>query len=211
MKSSNEKGFLKKPWVQSVGIIVVVFGSLYGAIFWQKSSTTVFTDMSVLEAPVAHIAPSTGGVLNVLHVEEGDYVTPNTAIAQVGTETLFAKESGVVVGKPQVLGTYMVAGQKVVDIVSTDRMRLVGTFEETEGLSKIVAGQNVTFTVDAFPDREYEGMIDTISPVSNDAGIAFSISDKRPIKKFNVYAQFDTTRYPELKSGMSAEMTVYIK
>lgn len=212
MKSSKEKTRLsQKPWMQSIIAIVLIFGSLGGMIFWQKASTTVFIDMSVLEAPIAHIAPSSGGVLNALYVKEGDYITANTAIAQIGTETLFAKEDGVVVGKPQVLGTYVTPGQKIVDVVSNNRMRVVGTLEETEGLSDIQPGQSVSFTVDAYSGKTYEGVVDSVSPVSNEAGIAFSISDKRPVKKFNVYARFDASSYPELKSGMSAKMTVYRK
>ncbi|HEX4798982.1 MAG TPA: efflux RND transporter periplasmic adaptor subunit [Candidatus Paceibacterota bacterium] len=209
--SEKKVSVFRAPWAQSVIAVVLIFGSLGGMIFWQKMSTTVLIDMSVLEAPIAHIAPSSGGVLNALYVKEGDYVVANTAIAQVGTETLFAKEEGIVISKPQVLGTYVTPGQKIVDIVSNNQMRVVGTLEETEGLAKIQPGQAVTFTVDAYMDKVYEGSIDSISPVSNDAGVAFAISDKRPVKKFNVYARFDASQYPELKSGMSAKMTVYLK
>jgi len=41
--------------------------------------------------------------------------------------------------------------------------------------------------------------------------VIFSISDKRPVKKFDVKLRFNVEAYPELKSGMSAKMTVYIK
>lgn len=212
MNPSEEKASVfRKPWIQSAIAIVLIFGSLAGMIFWQKVSTTIFIDMSVLEAPIAHIAPSSGGVLNALYVKEGDYITANTAIAQIGTETLFAKEDGVVVGKPQVMGTYVTPGQKIVDIVNNSKMRVVGTLEETEGLADVHPGQQVTFTVDAYAGKTYEGVVDSVSPVSNDAGIAFSISDKRPVRKFNVYARFTASAYPELKSGMSAKMTIYRK
>ncbi len=90
-------------------------------------------------------------------------------------------------------------------------MRVAGTIDETKGLSKIQPGQRVVFTVDAFPGRKYEGVVDEVSPVSDDAGVAFAISDKRPVKKFTVYAHFNPSSYPELKGGMSAKMTVYLK
>ena len=88
-------------------------------------------------------------------------------------------------------------------------MKVVGEIDETKGLKSIVVGQRATFTVDAFSGKKYEGVVDEISPTSNDTGIVFSISDKRPIKKFDIKIRFNTASYPELKNGMSAKITVY--
>ena len=70
-------------------------------------------------------------------------------------------------------------------------------------------GQRATFSVDAFPGKTYDGIVDQISPVSSDTGIVFSISDKRPVEKFEIKVRFNVADYPELKSGMSAKITVY--
>jgi len=212
--SDSKKGagkLLSQPWVKSVAAIVIIFGALAAFIFWHTARTQVAIDTTVLSAPTANIAPTAGGILNALYVKEGDRVSANAPIAQIGNETLFAKEGGIVSGDPQVIGSYFAPGQKVVSVVNDQKMRAVGTIDETKGLNKIKPGQRVTFTVDAFPGKTYEGTVDEVSPVSNDAGVAFSISDKRPVKKFSVYARFDASSYPELKSGMSAKMTVYIK
>jgi hypothetical protein len=88
---------------------------------------------------------------------------------------------------------------------------VVGTIDETKGLNDVKAGQRATFSVDAFPGKTYEGIVDQISPVSDDTGVVFSISDKRPVKKFDVKVSFSVANYPELKSGMSAKITVYTK
>jgi len=211
-ESTKKRGsFLSKPWVQSLAAIVIIFGALGALLFWHSSSTKVSIDTSVLSAPTATIAATAGGPLNALYVKEGERVPANAAIAQVGTETLFAKAGGIVAGDPQVVGSYFAPGQKIISVVDDTHMRVVGTIDETKGLNKIQPGQRVSFTVDAFPGKKYEGTVDEVSPVSDDAGVAFSISDKRPVKKFNVYANIDTAAYPELKSGMSAKMTVYLK
>ncbi len=202
---------LSQPWVKSAAAVIVIFGALIALIFWHAARTTVKIDTSSLTAPVAAIAPSAGGTLNALYVKEGDHVPANAPIAQVGTETLFAKEGGIVSGGPQVIGSYFAPGQKVVSVIDDQDMRVIGSIEETKGLRKIEAGQRVTFTVDAFPGTTYEGTVDEVSPASDDAGVAFSISDKRPVKKFSVYARFDASAYPELRSGMSAKMTVHVK
>jgi multidrug resistance efflux pump len=209
-ESKKRAAILSQPWVKSVASIIIIFGALVAFIFWHTAHSEVSIDTTVLSAPVANIAPTTGGVLNALYVKEGDRVSANAPIAQIGTETLFAKEGGIVSGDPQVIGSYFAPGQKVVSIVSDQKMRVAATIDETKGLNKIEPGQRVTFTVDAFPGKKYDGVVDEVSPVSNDAGVAFSISDKRPVKKFTVYARFDASAYPELKSGMSAKMTVYL-
>lgn len=201
--------FFARPWVRSVSSVLLIFGVLGAFIHWYGTRTTVSIEKSVLSAPVATIAPTMGGILNAVYVEEGDFIPANTPIAQVGAETLFAKEAGIVSGAAQALGTFIAPGHAVYSVISTERMRVAGTIEETEGLARIQTGQRVVFTIDAFPGQSYEGVVDAVSPASDEVGIAFSISDKRPTKKFTVYARFDTAAYPELKNGMSAKMTVH--
>jgi multidrug resistance efflux pump len=70
-------------------------------------------------------------------------------------------------------------------------------------------GQKATFSVDAFPGKVYVGVVESIGQTADDTGIVFSISDKRPTKAFDVKVRFDVTKYPELKNGMSAKITVY--
>lgn len=211
-ESKKKRGdLLSKPWVKSLAAVVIIFGAMGAFLFWNVSSTQVSIDTSVLSAPTAAIAPTSGGPLNALYVKEGDTVAPNAPIAQVGTETLFAKSGGIAAGGPQVIGSFFAPGQKVMTVVDNSQMRVAGTIDETKGLSKVKAGQRVTFTVDAYPGKKYIGTVDEVSPVSDTTGIAFTISDKRPVQKFTVYARFDVSAYPELKSGMSAKMTVYVK
>jgi multidrug resistance efflux pump len=138
-------------------------------------------------------------------------VQANSQIALVGSQIIYTKEGGIVSSAPLVLGSYYSPGQIVVSVVNDEKMRVIGKIEETKGLDSIKVGQPATFTVDTFPDNEYEGIVDEISPVSNNSGILFSISDKRPVNKFNVYITFDVSKYPELKSGMSAKLLVDIR
>ena len=130
-------------------------------------------------------------------------------MALIGSQIIYTKEGGIVSYAPEVLGSYFSPGQTVVSVVNESEMKVVGQVEETKGLSSLKAGQRATFTVDAFSGKTYEGIVDQISPISSDNGIVFSISDKRPVKKFNVKLRFNVASYGELKSGMSAKITVY--
>ena len=155
------------------------------------------------------VVPTIGGVLNKLYVTEGEHVTVGMPVAVVGSVTLYAKETGLMLEVPQVVGGYYNPGQTVAKIVVNQKMRVVSTIDETKGLAQVAIGQPVTFTVDAFPGRAYTGVVDEIAPASDEASLTFSISDKRPVKKFSIYTRFDQTKYPELKSGMSAKVWIH--
>jgi multidrug resistance efflux pump len=211
VQSGKKKGVFTKPWVQSVLAIIIIFGALFGFIFWEKTKDTVFVENSFLVAPIVNLSPSTGGILNALYVKTGDTVDANTPVALVGSQIIYAKQAGIVSKAEAVLGNYFSPGQAVVSLVNVRDMKVVGSVEETKGLKDIAKGDRVTFTVDAFKGASYEGVVDEVSPTSVDTGVVFSISDKRPIKKFEVTALFDVARYPELRNGMSAKMTIHTR
>lgn len=200
---------LKRPWMHSLISFVVIFGLLGLFLFWQYNKSIVFIENSELEAPVVNLSPTVPGILNALYVKEGDKVEANSQVALVGSQILSARNGGIVVSAPAVLGAYFAPGQTVVSIVNDQEMKVVGQIEETKGLKDIKVGQLATFSVDAFPGKTYEGIVDEVSAVSDDTSVVFDISDQRPIKKFDVKLRFDVASYPELKSGMSAKITVY--
>jgi multidrug resistance efflux pump len=207
----QKENIFKKAWVQSLIAVVVIFGSLAGFLFWQTEKNTVLIENSDLEAPIINLSPTSPGILNALYVKEGDQVLANSEIALVGSQIISTRDGGIVASAPNLLGAYFMPGQTVVSIVDVAEMKVVGQIDETKGLNIIKSGQRATFSVDAFSGKTYEGVVDEISPVSNDNGIVFSISDKRPVKKFDVKIRFNVADYPELKSGMSAKITVYTK
>jgi multidrug resistance efflux pump len=207
----NKENIFKKPWIQSLASFIVIFALLGGFLFWQSAKNTVFIENSNLEAPIINLSPTTPGVLNALYVKEGDRVGANTQVALIGSQIISTQDGGIVSSAPEVLGSYFSPGQTVVSIVNDVQMKVVGQLEETKGLNKISAGQRATFSVDAFPGKSYEGVVDEISSVSDNTGVVFNISDQRPIEKFDVKVRFNIANYPELKSGMSAKITVYTK
>ena len=145
------------------------------------------------------------------YLKEGQAVPADAQVALVGSQIISAQDGGIVSSAPEVLGSYFSPGQTVVSIVNNQQMKVVGQIEETKGLKNIKDGQRATFSVDAFPGKTYEGIVDEVSPVSDDTGVVFDISDQRPIEKFDVKVRFNIAQYPELKSGMSAKITVYTK
>jgi len=206
-----KESIFKKPWMHSLISFVVIFGVLAVFLFWQVNRNTVFIENSLLEAPIINLSATSPGTLNALYVKEGDEIPSNSQVALVGSQIIYTKDGGIVSYAPDVVGSYFSPGQTVVSVVNVKEMKVVGEVEETKGLKSLEVGQRATFSVDAFSGASYEGIVDQISPVSNTNGIVFSISDKRPVKKFNVKVRFNVEDYPELKSGMSAKITVHTK
>lgn len=205
----QKKNHLKTPWVQSTIAITVIFGTLTLFLLWLSVRNTILIENSFLNAPIANISPTIPGMLNALYVKEGDTVTANSQIALIGSEILYTKNGGIISSAPEVLGSFYAPGQTVISVVDNSQMKVIGSVDETKGLKNITPGERATFTVDAYPGKTYNGIVDEVSPVSVDTGVVFSISDNRPVKKFNIKVRFDDSKYPELKSGMSAKITVY--
>ena len=210
-EKTPKENIFKRPWMHSLISFIVIFGLLGLFLFWQVETNTVFIENSNIEAPIINLAPSSPGILNALYVKEGEVVAPDSQVALVGSQIISTKNGGLVSSAPVVLGSYFSPGQTVVSIVNVAEMKVVGQLEETKGLDKVKVGQRATFSVDAFPGKTYSGIVDDISQTSDDTGVVFSISDKRPTEIFDVKLRFNVTDYPELKSGMSAKITVYTK
>lgn len=210
-EQTQKTNLFKKPWLQSIIAVVAIFGLLIVFLFWQSNKDTVSIDNSSLEAPIVNLSATTPGVLNALYVKEGDRILPNAQVALVGSQVLYSQNGGIVSSAPNIVGTYFSPGQTVISVINDQEMRVVGAVDETKGLKDVQVGQRVSFTIDAFPGKTYAGVVDEISPTSNNTSIVFSISDKRPVQNFNVKVRFNITEYPELKNGMSAKITVYTK
>lgn len=207
----KKDSLFSKPWVQSLTGVLIIFTLLGIFIYWQIERKSILVENAELQAPIITISPLAAGTLNALYVHEGDTIPANTPVALVGTTILTSKVAGIVISADNSLGKTFTVGQSVVSIINPEDLRVVGAVEETKGLKDIKVGQRVTFTVDAFGSKKYTGTVDTIAPTSNDTGVVFSISDKRPIKKFDVKVRFSVATYPELKNGMSAKMTIFTK
>ncbi len=210
-EETKKQKFIKKPIVQSIIGMLSIFLILGGYIYWQVNHNTIFIENAMVEAPIINLSPSTAGTLSTLYVKEGDKIKTDTPIALIGTDIVTSKQDGIIVSTKNNIGEFFTPGEPVVSMVHPDDMRIVGTIDENKGLSDIKVGEKAMFTVDTFGSKTYLGIVDNISSTSNDTGVLFSISDKRPIKKFDIKIKFNIADYPELKNGMSAKITVYTK
>lgn len=190
-------------------LLIVVFVGSY--IFYEKTKDRVKIDNSLIQAPIISITPTTPGRLLELDAIEGHPVTIGDVLAVVGSETIRSQSNGLVIMANNQIGGTVSPATPLIQMISVQDMRIAGTIDENKGLNNIKIGQVVSFTVDALPGNTYWGYVDEISPSAKQTQAAFSISSERPTQQFVVYARFNTSKYPQIKNGMSAKMTVFTK
>lgn len=191
------------------GLILVVAIAIGGYAYWKTNASRTYIEKGEVSAPQIDLSSQNGGILETLWVKEGDAISRNQPVAQVGDEIVRSREDGLVVRVQNEIGRNFNRAEAIVGIIKPADMRVLGTIEENKGLSDIQVGQRVIFTADAFGSKEYQGFVDEISPSSKDKGLAFSISDKRATSEFVIKVRFSNEAYPELKDGMSAKIWVY--
>jgi multidrug resistance efflux pump len=188
-----------------------VIGGIIGVIYWLNSLKTVYIDNSEIIAPHVDLSATAPGTLKEVMVKEGDFISSNTPVARVGDQLIKSDQVGLVVNVNDDIGKNFNPGEAVVTMIYPSQLRVVGHLAEDKGLSDVKVGQRALFTVDAFGSKQYIGTVDEVSEISNESSVAFSISDKRPEKQFDIKVRFNISQYPELKDGMSAKIWVYKK
>ncbi|HXK38001.1 MAG TPA: efflux RND transporter periplasmic adaptor subunit [Candidatus Paceibacterota bacterium] len=204
-----KESIVKQPWMKSIIGIVIILVLLAGFTYWRMEWKKISIENSSIEAPIINLSPTAPGVLAEIYVNAGDTVTENTAVAKVGNELIFTKVAGLIVSVNHQEGQYFNPGAPIVSMINTKEEKVLGKIDEDKGLVDLKIGQPATFTVDAFGSKRFEGYVSYISPMSNQSGVMFNISDKREVKQFDIKVSFDGTRYPMLKQGMSAKITVF--
>lgn len=202
----RDKQFLKRFFI--VVIVILLIGSY---IVYLKIANRIFIDDSLIQAPIITISPTSAGKVQEMDVTEGQNVQKGDQLAIVGSDTIRAATDGIIVLAPNITGSTVSTQTQLIQMINPVDMRVAGTIDENKGLDEIKVGQVVSFTVDAFPGKTYWGYVDEISPTAKTAQLSFSISSERPTQQFIVYARYDSSKYPEIKNGMSAKMTVYTK
>jgi membrane fusion protein (multidrug efflux system) len=123
--------------------------------------------------------------------------------------------AGIVTNVPSIApGKYLAASTTAFYLVSTDHVWVDATPKETE-LTYVRPGQPVTVTVDTYPDTEWHGTVESISPA---AAQQFSLLPAqntsgnwvKVVQRITMHVRIDTSdkTLPPLRAGMSLEVDV---
>jgi membrane fusion protein, multidrug efflux system len=123
--------------------------------------------------------------------------------------------AGIVTNVPSIApGKYLAASTTAFYLVDTDHVWVDATPKETE-LTYVRPGQRVTATVDTYPDAEWHGIVESISPA---AAQQFSLLPAqntsgnwvKVVQRIAMRVRIDTDdrNLPPLRAGMSLEVDV---
>jgi membrane fusion protein (multidrug efflux system) len=139
----------------------------------------------------------------------------NEAVRQLDHTVVKAPFAGIVTNVPAIApGKYLQASMTAFYLVATDYVWVDSNPKETE-LTNVRPGQLVTVTVDTYPDLEWHGTVESISPAAaqefallpaqNTSGNWVKVVQRIPMR-----VRLDTSdkSRPPLRAGMSVEVDV---
>jgi membrane fusion protein (multidrug efflux system) len=123
--------------------------------------------------------------------------------------------AGTVTNVPSIApGKYLAASTTAFYLVDRDHVWIDATPKETE-LTYVQPGQSVTVTVDTYPDAEWSGVVESISPAAaeqfsllpaqNTSGNWVKVVQRVPMR---VRVDASDKALPPLRAGMSVEVEV---
>ncbi|WP_370896889.1 HlyD family secretion protein [Chryseobacterium gossypii] len=131
---------------------------------------------------------------------------------------IVAPEDGYVGKVPIQAGQYLQAGAQLFALVTNDQKWVVANFKETQ-VDKMVEGQKVKIEIDAFPDREFEGVVSSFSPATgatfsilppdNASGNFVKVVQRLPVKID--FVNLDKNIAKRLRTGMNVKAEVTLK
>jgi len=178
-------------------------------IYIYATRNRIYAENSYISAPEIALSSQGGGILEKLFVSPGDKITENEVVAQVGQELVKSKDAGVVISTNDDIGKTFSPGEAAVTMIKPEDLRVVAKVAEDKGLGDIQVGERVMFTVDTYGTKNFDGIVDEVSPTSREGDVVFNISSQRQENEFNVKIRFDQNKYPEILNGMSAKAWIY--
>ncbi|MCB2409278.1 HlyD family secretion protein [Hymenobacter lucidus] len=140
----------------------------------------------------------------------------DNAKLQLSYTTIVAPGNGIVSRKNVQPGQVVSPGQQLMGLVASEKTWVVANFKETQ-LEKMKVGQPVTVEVDAYPNQEFEGHIESLSaatgarfallPPDNASGNFVKVTQRVPVK---IALDKVDPEHP-LRAGMSVTATVKVK
>jgi membrane fusion protein (multidrug efflux system) len=189
---------------------------------YDQSRFTLQADQSKLaslrqqaDVQVARLA----GNPDIAVTEHPQYLQAKTQVdeaqRQLDDTTVKAPFAGIVTDVPSIApGKYLQASATAFYLVATDHVWIDANPKETQ-LTYVRPGQAVTITVDTYPDQQWHGIVESISPAAaqefqllpaqNTSGNWVKVVQRVPMR---VRVDTSGNNHPPLRAGMSVEVDV---
>lgn len=136
----------------------------------------------------------------------------NQAQLNLAHTKIYAVQNGIVTRPPE-LGEYINVGAITMKLVATDHLWIEANFVETD-LTHVRAGQKVDVIIDTYPDVQWEGEVQSLSPATgaefsvipaqNATGNWVKIAQRVPV---NISVK-PKSNSPQLQAGLSSQIEI---
>ncbi|HJV85240.1 MAG TPA: HlyD family secretion protein [Noviherbaspirillum sp.] len=172
--------------------------------------------ITTLEQDLKRIAETLGGSVDAPVEQHPSYLAAQAELQQARLDLtrieVRAPLPGVV-SKPPKPGQYVAAGSTAMALVASNNLWIEANFTETD-LTNVVPGQLVTIHVDTYPDAEWSGVVESLSPATgaefsiipaqNATGNWVKIAQRVPLR-----IRLDTRpNLPQLRAGLSTTVEI---
>lgn len=133
------------------------------------------------------------------------------AQADVNDTVITSPMDGIVIGEPMKEGETVSQGLSsqmvIVSVADLSAMRIELLVDETD-IGEVKMGQNVDFTVDAYPNKTFHGVVTDISKKEYSSGSSSSSSSSSSVVYYTVYVEINKDELEGLYPSMTARATI---
>lgn len=153
---------LSKKILYPVLFAVVFIACCVGYYFYSESTNYFSTDNARVTAKMYSIFPSSNGKLLEWNIEKGDLVSKDENLGRQEVLPAMASPIDGTVVKCDVVAGQTVSPQSAIAVIAdTDNMYIGVNIEETD-IIKVAVGQTVEVSIDAYPNKKFQGKITEI-------------------------------------------------
>jgi membrane fusion protein (multidrug efflux system) len=178
---------------------------------------TIVRDNASLQAATKQVNLLKAQLAQAKAALQHDLAVKHQAELNLSYATVVAPVDGTVGNRTLRVGQYVQAGTQLMSVVPTAAAYIVANYKETQ-LTDVHPGQRVAIEVDMFPDRVYQGRVDSIAPASgqefallppdNATGNFTKVVQRIPVK---ITIDPESKQTGDLRPGMSVEPSIDTK
>jgi membrane fusion protein, multidrug efflux system len=182
----------------------------------RQGASLAAQQITTLEQDLKRIAETLGGSIDAPVERHPGYLAAQAELEQAKLNLAHAEVRAPLAGiasKPPKPGQYLAAGSMAMALVGSDDLWVEANFTETD-LTNVVPGQVVAIHVDTYPDKEWHGVVESLSPATgaefsvipaqNATGNWVKIAQRVPLR-IRLQKQ---DGLPELRAGLSTSVEI---
>lgn len=202
---------------------VLIGGVSAGAYYFYELQNYVTTDDAKVQGDLMSIGSAAAGKLVSWTPNVGDTVQKGATIGRVetlparpdaapGTIDIVAPADGTVIDSKAVKDQIVAPGMPLAMTTDLNKLYVTANFTETD-INDIKPGQNVTITIDAFPDTTFDGTVERIGLATNSALSLFPSSNTsgnytKVVQRIPVLISFNSMEGKKLIPGLNAYVKI---